>query len=103
MYRVGLEAILGFTKRGDTLTIAPRVPRHWPEFTIEYRFGRSLYVIAVRDPRRVGVAGAAAEVTVDGRTLDTPVIQLLDDGARHDVVVAVRSGAVVGAAVDAKT
>ena len=26
MYRVGLEAILGFTRRGDTLRIDPRVP-----------------------------------------------------------------------------
>ena len=33
MYRVGLEAILGFTKRGDTLPIDPRVPAAWPEFT----------------------------------------------------------------------
>src|ERR1041385_4914502 len=30
MYRVGLEAILGFTKRGDTLRIEPCVPRDWP-------------------------------------------------------------------------
>jgi len=27
LYRVGLETILGFTKRGDRLTVQPRVPR----------------------------------------------------------------------------
>ena len=40
MYRVGLEAILGFTKRGDTLYIEPRAPAAWREYTIEYRHGR---------------------------------------------------------------
>jgi cyclic beta-1,2-glucan synthetase len=98
MYRLGLEAILGFTKRGDTLVIAPCVPREWPELTIEYRFGRSLYVIVVRDP---GYARpGAAEVSVDGRTLETSVIPLVDDGLRHDVVVAARRGAAVGAVAE---
>jgi cyclic beta-1,2-glucan synthetase len=89
MYRVGLEAILGFTKRGDTLAITPRVPRDWPEFTIEYRFGRSRYVITVREPGTVG--RGMAEVSVDGRVLDGPAIPLVDDGQRHEVVV--RAGA----------
>ncbi|MEX2584088.1 MAG: glucoamylase family protein [Gemmatimonadota bacterium] len=89
MYRVGLEGILGFTKRGDTLTIDPRIPRAWPEFAIEYRFGESRYSITVR------AAGEevrdVTEVRVDGRTLDDPVIPLVDDGARHTVLVLVRS------------
>jgi cyclic beta-1,2-glucan synthetase len=85
MYRVGLEAILGFTKRGDTLSISPCVPPGWPEFTIEYRYGRSLYVIVVQGPN----AGRAhlSEVTLDGRIVDGPGVPLLDDGARHTVVV----------------
>ena len=78
-YRVGLEAILGFTKRGDSLHIAPCVPDHWPEFTIEYRFGSSLYVITVRE---------------HGGGITIP---LVDDGKRHEVVIepattAARSG-----------
>jgi cyclic beta-1,2-glucan synthetase len=90
MYRVALEALLGFTKRGDTLAINPCVPRDWPEFTIEYRYGRSLYAILVRNPG--GAAGGVTEVSVDGRRLDGRVIALVDDGARHEVVV--RVGAV---------
>jgi cyclic beta-1,2-glucan synthetase len=42
-YRVGLEALLGLGKRGDTLTFAPRVPRAWPGFSLEYRHGGSVY------------------------------------------------------------
>ena len=39
MYRVGLEAILGFRKAGDRLTIDPCVPADWQEYRIEYRYG----------------------------------------------------------------
>jgi cyclic beta-1,2-glucan synthetase len=85
MYRVAVEAILGFTKRGDTLTIAPCVPTSWRDFTIEYRYGRTIYEITVRDPgtaRRVGAA-----LTLDGAPREDNTIRLVDDGKRHAVSV----------------
>jgi cyclic beta-1,2-glucan synthetase len=85
MYRVGVETILGFTKRGDTLFVEPRTPAAWPEFTIEYRYGRTAYVIVVHDPG--GLRRGEAEVTLDGRTLDGSGIPLVDDGMRHEIVV----------------
>jgi cyclic beta-1,2-glucan synthetase len=85
MYRVGLEAVLGFTRRGDTLRIEPCVPAAWGEFGIEYRFGGALYAITVLDPG--GIRGGAAEVSLDGRVLEGAEIPLLDDGVRHEVVV----------------
>ena len=87
MYRVGLEAILGFTKRGDTLWFDPVVPSSWPEFTVEYRVGRSLYRIVVRPSQTPG--GGRNLVTLDGRLLETAGIPLVDDGATHDVRVEV--------------
>jgi cyclic beta-1,2-glucan synthetase len=89
MYRVGLEAILGFTRRGDTLRIEPCVPDDWPEFSLEYRFGDSLYAIRVQDP--AALRRTAAEVSLDGRVLEGAEIPLLDDGARHEVLVRPRS------------
>jgi cyclic beta-1,2-glucan synthetase len=91
MYRVGLESILGFTRRGDTLHIDPCVPQAWPEFAIDYRFGTATYAITVVRPAEV--RGAGAEVTVDGRMLDGPSIPLRDDGARHEVIVRPRAPA----------
>jgi cyclic beta-1,2-glucan synthetase len=84
-YRVALEALLGFTKRGDTLVIDPCVPAHWPSYTIEYRFGSAVYVIDVQEPAATSRGGAA--ITVDGNQLAAPAIPLVDDGARHEVVV----------------
>ena len=85
MYRVALEGILGFTRRGNTLTIRPCVPPGWPEFTIEYQYGASRYVIVVRSPGALGTAPAM--VTLDGATLTDPVVRLIDDGTRHEVLV----------------
>jgi cellobiose phosphorylase len=85
MYRVGLEAILGFTRRGDTLVIDPCVPAGWEEFTIAYRFGSSLYEILVQRPGELRREGA--RVSLDGEDLARAEIPLLDDGGRHAVVV----------------
>ncbi len=85
MYRIGLEAMLGLTKRGATLRIDPCLPEEWPAVTIEYRYGGTLYAIVVHTPARVRRNGA--DVTVDGRPLEGDVISLVDDGARHEVVV----------------
>ncbi len=85
MYRVGLEAILGFVKRGDSLFIDPCVPSAWPEFTIGYRYGESVYTILVQ--RTAGLERGAAGVVLDGVALDGPGIPLVDDGAPHAVRV----------------
>jgi cyclic beta-1,2-glucan synthetase len=85
MYRVALEAMLGLTKRGATLRVEPCVPEGWPAVTIEYRYGAALYVIVVHAPAQVRRRGA--DVTIDGRPLERDVISLVDDGARHEVVV----------------
>ena len=85
MYRVGLEAILGFRKDGDTLTIRPRVPAAWPSYAITFRYRRSLYDIVVHDPGAVRDGEVALEI--DGRAVEGATIALVDDGTRHEVIV----------------
>jgi cyclic beta-1,2-glucan synthetase len=84
MYRVGLEGILGLEKRGDVLHVRPRAPAGWREYTIEYRHGRSLYVITVKNE---GDTRTERTVTIDGRQLTDTAIPLVDDGTRHEVLV----------------
>jgi cyclic beta-1,2-glucan synthetase len=86
MYRVGLEAILGFAKRGGTLFIEPRVPAAWKEFTIEYRYGSSLYTILVQ---RAEPGQPARGLLLDGVELGADGIPLVDDGAEHAVRVVI--------------
>jgi cyclic beta-1,2-glucan synthetase len=84
MYRVGLEAILGFTKRGNTLEMDPCIPANWPEFSVVYKCGSCSYSITVRNPH--GAERGVATTSLDGTTLSGP-IPLTDDGQRHEVIV----------------
>jgi cyclic beta-1,2-glucan synthetase len=84
LYRVGLEFILGFVKRGNSVSIEPCIPSAWREFGIEYRHGATTYSITVTNPD--GLERGGSLVTVDGASVDGP-IELVDDGRRREVVV----------------
>jgi cyclic beta-1,2-glucan synthetase len=85
MYRVALESIVGFAKRGDRLTLDPCIPRDWGELSVEYRHGGTVYSVTVRNPARV--SRGVASVTVDGADVADHVVPLVDDGRRREVVV----------------
>ena len=85
MYRVGLEAILGFQKHGNELEIRPRVPVGWPEYSVTYRYGESTYEIVVHDPG--ALQDADTKVVIDGLAVDGARLTLVDDGKRHAVEV----------------
>ena len=85
MYRIGLEGILGFTRRGDELEVHPCVPGSWPEYRIDYRFGGSNYAITVQQPGKL--RDQLSEVVLDGYTLDGVAIPLRDDGTHHEVLI----------------
>ena len=85
MYRVALESILGFTRRGDRFRMDPRVPASWPELRLEYRHGGAVYEVLVERPH--AARSGAQQVVVDGHAVKGEWIPLVDDGARHTVVV----------------
>ena len=87
MYRIGLEGILGFRKRGTRLTIAPTAPPSWPVYSMTYRFGGSQYHIEVRNPDALSTG--RMQLTVDGVAIEGDSVTLVDDG-RDRQVVAVR-------------
>jgi cellobiose phosphorylase len=66
------------------------VPRAWSEYSIDYRFGGSEYHIAVELVDALD--GGHAQVTVDGRVIESGEIALVDDGAKHQVLVRTRRG-----------
>lgn len=86
LYRAGLESILGFNIEGDTLRMAPCIPREWPGFEIRFKHRSATYEIAVENPRRV--SSGVAEVRVDGLKMSTSsALSLKDDGATHKVLI----------------
>jgi cyclic beta-1,2-glucan synthetase len=85
MYRLGLQAILGFHKVGSTLHIDPVIPPAWDGFEIRYQFGESVYQIEVHNPEHV--ANHVREMLLDGQPLNEGSIPLVDDKVEHRVVV----------------
>jgi cyclic beta-1,2-glucan synthetase len=85
MYRLGVEAILGLQRKGDTLLIDPCIPQEWSGFTLEYRNGETHYHVAVHNPR--GVSRGVVRATLDGEQLPRGEIPLLHDGTQHQVEV----------------
>ncbi|MDZ7830112.1 MAG: glucoamylase family protein, partial [Desulfobacterales bacterium] len=85
MYRLGLEAILGFRRQGNVLRISPCIPGAWPGFAITYRHGASIYHIQVRNPK--GVNSGIEQILLEGEVLAGTDIPLLDEKRRYEVVV----------------
>jgi cellobiose phosphorylase len=87
MYQAGLEGILGFGLRGQTLLLDPCIPPAWPGYRISFRYRTACYEIAVENPN--GVSRGVASRELDGRTLagDDVAIPLVDDGATHAIRV----------------
>lgn len=82
MYRLLVESLLGFDRRGDRVHLAPCVPRDWDGYTLVWRAGRAEYRIVVRQHD-----GDAVRLQVDGVAQAEAAFTLVDDGARHEIAL----------------
>ena len=89
MYRAGLESMLGLRRQGATFSVDPCIPSSWPGYEIEWRVGRTQYLISVTNPERHcrGVSTASLDDVVS----DAAAIPLVDDGLTHRVRVVLGS------------
>ncbi len=85
MYRLGIEAILGLFREGDTLRLDPCVPKDWSSYRVSYRYGQAVYEIEVENPE--GVNQGVKRLTLDGDDVSANRFPLLDDGDQHEVRV----------------
>ena len=86
MYQAGLEWILGFRVRGETLVLDPCIPRAWPGYEIDFRYHSARYEIVVENPQ--GVSRGVVTAELDGQALAAAAaIPLVDDGDTHRVRV----------------
>jgi cellobiose phosphorylase len=82
LYRVGLEAILGFRLRGNRLHIKPCIPPTWQGYEITYRYGSATYHVSVENRGR-----DVQELSIDGKPIFNNAIDLVDDGRLHEVLL----------------
>ena len=87
-YRLIVESLLGLSRQGDKLRIAPCMRDDWEGFALRYRFGETHYHINVlRERATAGTHGF--HVTLDGLDLGDAAIPLVDDHLDHVVEVKV--------------
>jgi cellobiose phosphorylase len=84
MYRLIIESLLGLQLEVDKLYFAPRFPSTWNVFTVQYRYGETLYHIVIQRPSD---ARGKPSVVVDCVTQEQPYIVLVDDHKEHHVEV----------------
>jgi cyclic beta-1,2-glucan synthetase len=87
MYRLGTEMILGLQRTGDRLHVNPCIPNGWPEYQINYRFGKSLYHILVKN--QGNQKREKNQITMDGQELTDGFIPLSEDGKTHEILISI--------------
>ncbi|MCJ7737637.1 MAG: hypothetical protein MUQ10_10050, partial [Anaerolineae bacterium] len=85
MYRLGVEAILGIHRRGNTLHFQPSIPSDWSSYTVIYRHKTAVYRIQVENPNAVSCG--VRSILLNGETVTDPWITLRDDDQTHSVHV----------------
>ena len=74
MYRLIVESLLGLKREGNKLRLIPCLPADWNGFGLRYRYGKTIYHIAVSraDERKIEM-----EVTIDGEEQIEKMIPLV--------------------------
>jgi cellobiose phosphorylase len=85
MYQLLIETLLGLNLEGDFLRLTPRLPKAWPQCTIHYRYGQSVYHITLT--QFVANATETESLSLDGKVLEGTKIPLLDDRKAHHVTM----------------
>jgi cellobiose phosphorylase len=88
MYRLVTESLLGLTREGNRLRIAPCLPADWTAFTVRYRYGDTVYAIAIAQVA-VGAGDPAGvrRMTLDAVEQPGDAVLLVDDRGTHHVQI----------------
>lgn len=89
IYKSGLESILGFKKKGDTLIIDPCIPNNWKEYSITYKYYETIYNIRFENIEDINIDNIS--INVDKKSIKGNVIKLNNDKLSHDVDVKIYS------------
>ncbi len=88
MYRLITESLLGFTRENNRLRIVPCLRADWKAFSLRYRYGDTIYVIAIAQV----MAGPGEKIgvwwlTLDGEAQPGDGVPLVDDHVTHQVQI----------------
>ena len=82
-YKIGLENILGFKIQKNKLTINPCIPKEWKEYSIKYRYGKTIYNITVKNEN--GKNTGVEKIIINGKEEKEIILQ--DDGKTKEITI----------------
>ena len=83
MYEAGIKYILGLNIEENTLKLNPCIPSNWPEYSIRYKFGESIYNIKVSNPNHKNTG--ISSIKLNGEDVETKKIKLVKTGGIYNV------------------
>ncbi len=84
-YTAGIEYILGIKIRNNTLSFEPCIPNNWKEYTIMYKYEKSIYNIKVNNPN--GKMTGVEKIIVNGKEILEKCIKLDGNGGIYDIEI----------------
>jgi cellobiose phosphorylase len=82
-YRMGLESLLGFIRRGSVFSLEPCIPSVWKAYSLTWHIEGTRYEISVENPE--GCCRGVVAAWLDGRPVDSAAIPVVLDGGTHQV------------------
>jgi len=83
-YVAGIEYILGLKINDNILTINPCIPNEWKQYSIQYRYGESIYNIKISNLKQTN---KIQEVIVNNVKNVEKYIKLLDNKKINDIEI----------------
>ena len=83
MYEAGIKYILGLNIEGNILKIKPCIPDSWNEYSIQYKYGTSMYNLKVINHNKK----SEKEIYINGKKIDHDEIALQDNGKINNIEI----------------
>ena len=83
-YKCGIEDILGMKIKNKELYFEPCIPKDWNEYSIQYKYGESIYNIKVRN---ISKNKEVEKIYLNGINVESKKIKLENNGRINEVEV----------------
>lgn len=82
-YEAGIRYILGIKIQQETLILEPCIPNDWKEYSIQYKFGESIYNIRVTNPD--GKNTGISQLKLNGQIVENKQVKLIKTGGIYQI------------------
>jgi len=84
-YKIGIENILGLKITNMKLSIDPCIPKEWKEYTIKYRYKKSIYNVKVKNEN--GKNTGVSKFYLNGKNIEEKQVYLNGDGGIYEIEI----------------